>query len=57
MVGKDAGALSRFEITPDKFRKWEDDGQITADIKKYGKILSKIRQRPADRKCDFHGQE
>ncbi|MBC8379573.1 MAG: flavodoxin family protein [Planctomycetes bacterium] len=42
MVGRDTQALQRFKITSDKFRKWEDDEQITAAVKKYGKILSEI---------------
>jgi len=42
MVGRDVEALKKFEITPDKFRKWEDDEQIVNEVKKYGKILSEI---------------
>lgn len=40
MVGRDVEALKKFEITPDKFRRWEDDEQMVAEVKKYGKILS-----------------
>ena len=42
MVGRDVDALNKFEITPDKFKIWEDDQQMVAEIKKYGKILSEI---------------
>jgi len=42
MVGRDLGALRQFEITPDKFRRWEDDEQTVDEVKKYGKILSEI---------------
>ncbi len=42
MVGRDAEALNKFEITPDKFKRWEDDEQMVEEIKKYGKILSEI---------------
>jgi len=42
MVGRDVDALNRFEITPDKFRRWEDDEQVVDDVKRCGKILSEI---------------
>ncbi len=42
MVGRDAEALKEFDITSDKFRKWEDDEQIVNEVKKHGKMLSKI---------------
>ena len=40
MVGRDAQALQRFEITPDKFRRWEDDQATVDKVKKYGKRLA-----------------
>ncbi len=43
MVGRDVDALKKFEITPDKFRRWEDDEQIVDEVKKYGKILKDIQ--------------
>jgi len=42
MVGRDVDALNKFEITPDKFRRWEDDEQTVAEVKKYAKMLSEI---------------
>ena len=42
MVGRDVDALNKFEITPDKFRRWEGDEQTVDEVKKYGKILSEI---------------
>ncbi len=40
MVGRDVDALKKFEITPDTFKRWEDDEQTVDDVKKYGKMLS-----------------
>jgi len=40
MVGQNEEALKKFEITPDKFRRWEDDKQTVDEAKRYGKILS-----------------
>jgi multimeric flavodoxin WrbA len=42
MVGRDVDALKKFEITPGKFRRWEDDEQTVAEVRKYGKMLSEI---------------
>lgn len=42
MVGRNEEALKKFEITPEKFKKWEDDKQIVDKVEKYGKILSEI---------------
>jgi multimeric flavodoxin WrbA len=42
MVRRDVEALDRFKITPDKFRRWEDDEQVVDDVKTYGNILSEI---------------
>jgi len=42
MVGRDPEALKKFEITPDKFRRWEDDVEMVDEVKKYGKMLSEI---------------
>jgi len=42
MVGRDPEALKRFDITPDKFRRWEDDEHVVAEVKKYGKLLSEL---------------
>ena len=39
MWGEKAHGL---EITPELFRKWEDDPETVAEIKRYGEILSKI---------------
>ena len=38
MVGRDVEALKKFEITPDKFKRWEDDEQMGEAVKKYGKM-------------------
>lgn len=40
MVGQNEEALKKFEITPDKFKRWEDDKQTVDEAKRYGKILS-----------------
>ncbi len=40
MVGRDVDALNKFEITPNKFRRWEEEQRIVAEVRKYGKILS-----------------
>jgi multimeric flavodoxin WrbA len=42
MVGKDVDALNTFEITPDKFKRWEDDEQTVDAVKKVGGMLSEI---------------
>jgi multimeric flavodoxin WrbA len=42
MVGKDVEALKKFEITPDKFKRWEDDEQMVGEVERYAKILSGI---------------
>lgn len=42
MVGRDVEALKKFEITPDKFRRWEDDEKMVDEVKKYGKMLSEL---------------
>jgi len=42
MVGRDAEALGEFEITPDKFRRWEDDEQMVGEVMKYGRMLAEI---------------
>ena len=42
MVGRDTEALKQFAITPDKFRRWEDDGETVDEVRKYGKMLAEI---------------
>jgi len=42
MVERDVDALKEFEITSDKFRRWEDDEQIVDEVKKCAKMLSEI---------------
>ena len=42
MVGRNEEALKNFEFTQDKFRRWEDDPETVAKIKRYGEILSRI---------------
>lgn len=42
IVGRDPDALKKFNITPDKFRRWEDDEQVIGEIEKYRKLLSEI---------------
>jgi len=41
-LGKDEDALKNYEITADKFKRWEDDRNIVNEVKKYGEILSSI---------------
>lgn len=42
MVGRDEDALETFEITPDKFRRWEDDERAVDEVKKHGMILAEV---------------
>ena len=42
MVGQDAEALEKYEITPDKFKRWEDDEETVDKVHRYGKMLSEI---------------
>jgi multimeric flavodoxin WrbA len=42
MVGRDVDALKNFQITPDKFRRWEDDEQTVEAVKRYGSLLAEI---------------
>ncbi len=42
MVGRNKEALDKFEITPDKFRRWEDDEQAVDEVEKYGRILAEL---------------
>jgi multimeric flavodoxin WrbA len=46
MVGRDVEALHKFVITPDKFRRWEDDAQIVDEVEQFGKILAEIQAAP-----------
>ena len=42
MVGRSEEDLGKFEITPDKFRRWEDDRETVAQVTKYAKMLAEI---------------
>ena len=42
LVGCDEDALKDFKITPDKFRKWEDDPVTIDKVNVIGKLLSEI---------------
>ena len=41
-LGKDEVAMANYEITADKFKRWEDDVDIVNEMKRYGEILSSI---------------
>lgn len=41
-LGKDEDALKNYEITADKFQRWEDDRNIVNEVRKYGEILASI---------------
>ena len=41
-LGKDEDALKNYEITADKFKRWEDDRNIVNEVRKYGEILASI---------------
>jgi multimeric flavodoxin WrbA len=42
MVSRDVDALKEFEITPDKFRRWEDDEETVKEVERYGRMLAEI---------------
>lgn len=43
MVGQDADALKAFEITPDRFHRWEDDELVVSSVARYGEALSSLK--------------
>ena len=43
MVGQDVEALTAFEISPDKFHRWEDDDLIGSSVERYGEALSVLK--------------
>jgi multimeric flavodoxin WrbA len=42
MVGQDAEKLRNFEVTPDKFKRWEDCPQTVERVAHYAEMLGKI---------------
>jgi len=42
MVGRDEERLKKFEITPDKFKRWEDDPETVEKVARYAKILAEL---------------
>jgi multimeric flavodoxin WrbA len=42
MVDRDTERLRNFEVTPDKFRRWEDCLQTAAEVKHYAHMLAEL---------------
>jgi len=42
MVGRNEERLKKFKITPDKFKRWEDDPETVEKVAKYAKILAEL---------------
>jgi multimeric flavodoxin WrbA len=42
LLGRNEEALKDFEFTPDKFRRFEDDPEAVAEVKKYGSLLAEV---------------
>lgn len=42
LLGKDEEALANFEFTADKFRRFEDDPEIVAEVERYGRLLAEV---------------
>ncbi len=42
MVGHDKDKLRNFEITPDKFKRWEDCPRTVAEVKRYAQVLAEL---------------
>ena len=39
MVGRDEERLREFEITPDKYTRWEDCARTVAEVERYARVL------------------
>lgn len=44
MVGRDEERLRDFEITPDKFTRWEDCAQTVAKVERHARLLHDVTQ-------------
>ena len=42
MVGRDEERLKKFKITPDKFKRWEDNPETVEKVARYAKILAEL---------------
>ena len=42
MVGRDKEELRNFEITPDKFKRWEDCPRTVAEVERYANVLAEL---------------
>ncbi|MFQ6094882.1 MAG: flavodoxin family protein [Candidatus Bathyarchaeia archaeon] len=42
MVGRNEERLKKFKITPDKFKRWEDDCETVEKVARYAKILAEL---------------
>lgn len=42
MVGRDAERLRDFQITPDKFKRWEDSPETDESVKRYAQVLAEL---------------
>jgi multimeric flavodoxin WrbA len=42
MVGHDKEKLRNFEITPDKFKRWEDCPRTVAEVERYAQVLAEL---------------
>ena len=42
MVGRDEEKLRDFEVTPDKFKRWEDCPPTVAEVERYAQVLAEL---------------
>ena len=42
MVGHDEEKLHNFEVTPDKFKRWEDCRETVARVEHYAQVLAEL---------------
>jgi multimeric flavodoxin WrbA len=43
ILEEDEKKLNNFKLTPDNFKKWEDDLETVKEVDRYGKILSELK--------------
>ncbi len=57
-MGRDKERLRNFEVTPDKFKRWEDGPRTVAEVKRYAQVLAKLPDTQArqsrEAACDLH---
>ena len=42
IVGHDEEKLRKFEVTPDKFKRWEDCPRTVAEVERYAQVLAEL---------------